>query len=159
MTDLRTAILIGLAAIMSATSISLAFAVQPVSDEVLAETMSENTIIFNEKDADNQIFRIEQDIAMRDTPAYQSLDQIYMLYPITSERVSGEQKSNLTQNFGSEFYSYRWQGNLADIWDKNQYYRVSYNSYIGDYELHNVQGQVSIESTIHCTTQNKWRGC
>lgn len=159
MTDLRTAILIGLAAIMSATSISLAFAVQPVSDEVLAETMSENTIIFNEKDADNQIFRIEQDIAMRDTPAYQSLDQIYMIYPISFERTSGEQKSNFTQNFGSEFYSYRWQGNLNDIWDKNQHYRVFYNDYSGEYELNNVQGRVWTEASVHCTNQHKWRGC
>lgn len=144
---------------MMMSGVHTGYAVQPVSDEVLAQTMSENSIILNDTVAQDKQFKVEQDIALRETPAYQSLDRIYNIYPISFDRVLGEQKSNFTMNFGSEFLSYRWEGNLQDIWDVNQHYRVFYNDYVGEYELHNVQGRVWIETAVHCTYQRQWRGC
>ncbi|TXJ10645.1 MAG: hypothetical protein E6Q25_00260 [Acinetobacter sp.] len=134
-------------------------AVQPVSDEDLAQAMSENSIILNDSATEKKQFKIEQDLALRETPAYQSLDRIYNIYPINFDRTTGEQKGNFATNFGSEFYSYRWEGNLKDIWDVNQHYRVFYNDYLGTYELNNLQGRVWIEMAIHCTNQRQWRGC
>lgn len=144
---------------MMLCGLNTGYAVQPVSDEDLAQAMSENSIIFDAVTNEHTPFKIEEDIALRETPAYQSLDSIYMLYPINFDRKIGEQNGNFTTNFGSEFYSYRWQGNLEDIWDTNQHYRVFYNNYSGEYELNNVQGRVWVETAIHCTNQNRWRGC
>lgn len=127
------------------------YAVQPVSDEYLAESAGENSIVLNEAVAYNKKFIVEQDIANRETPGYQTVNIINTLFPASFERSVGEQNDYFTQNFGSEYYSYRWYGNYQDIWDQNQYYDISFNHATGSYELNNVRGRVWIETETYRT--------
>lgn len=100
-------------------------AVQPVTDAELAESASQNSIVLDERIAENKVFIIEEDVSLEETPAFQSMNILSLLYPDDFIREIGEQQSYFTRNFGSESYSYRWAGNLDQIWAANPYYEFS----------------------------------
>lgn len=120
----------------------LSLAVQPVSDAELAESASLNAIVLDERIAENKVFIIEEDTRLGETPAFQSMNILSLLYPDDFIREIDEQQSYFTRNFGSEFYSYRWAGNLDQIWAANPYYEFSYNVETDRYELNNMRGRV-----------------
>lgn len=136
----RFAMIVGItiATAMSQSS----FAVQPVSDDELAEAASKNSLVLNEDIVENKMFIVQQDQSLSETPAYQSLNILALLYPESFMREIGQQQDYFTRNFGDEWYSYRWAGNENEIWAQNQYFEVQFNTETGDYELSNVRGRV-----------------
>lgn len=118
------------------------FAVQPVSDDELSEAASKNSLVLNDDVVDNKVFIVQQDQSLSETPAYQSLNILALLYPEAFMRELGQQQDYFTRNFGNESYSYRWAGNENEIWAQNQYYEVMFNKNTGSYELNNVRGRI-----------------
>lgn len=123
-------------------------AVQPVSDDELAEAASKNSLVLNEAVAENKVFIIQQDQSLSETPSYQSLNILALLYPEDFVREIGQQHDYFTRNFGNEWYSFRWAGNYDEIWANNQYYEVMFNNNTGSYELNNVRGRVWINVEV-----------
>ena len=130
--------LAGMAIITSQSTL----AVQPVSDDELAEAASKNFLVLNEAVAENKVFIIQQDQILSETPSYQSLNIIALLYPEDFVREIGQQHDYFTRNFGNEWYSFRWAGNYDEIWANNQYYEIQFNHETGSYEASNVRGRV-----------------
>lgn len=130
--------LAGMAIITSQSSL----AVQPVSDDELAEAASKNSLVLNEAVAENKVFIIQQDQSLSETPSYQSLNIIALLYPEDFVREIGQQHDYFTRNFGNEWYSFRWAGNYDEIWANNQYYEIQINHETGSFEASNVRGRV-----------------
>ncbi len=90
-------------------------AVQPVSDDELAEEASRNSLVLNEAVAENKVFIIQQDQILSETPSYQSLNIIALLYPEDFVREIGHQHDYFTRSFGNEWDSFRWAGNYDEI--------------------------------------------
>ena len=142
----RFAMIVGIT-IATAMSHS-SFAVQPVSDDELSEAASKNSLVLNDDVVENKVFIVQQDLSLSETPAYQSLNILALLYPESFMRELGQQQDYFTRNFGNESYSYRWAGNENEIWAQNQYYEVMFNKNTGSYELNNVRGRVWINVEV-----------
>ncbi|GAA5014869.1 hypothetical protein GCM10023206_25410 [Acinetobacter puyangensis] len=123
---------------------TVVYAVETVSDEKLANTASQNTIVSDLTETNKTNFLIEEDLLKREMPAYQSIKLLNIQYPNSFEKVTATQKENSTQDFGSESYSYRWAGNYQDIYDVNKSGQVFFNQQSGYYELSNVRGLVRV---------------
>ncbi|MCJ8147015.1 hypothetical protein MKI79_08895 [Acinetobacter sp. A3.8] len=136
--------LAGMAIITSQSTL----AVQPVSDDELAEAASKNSLVLNEAVAENKVFIIQQDQSLSETPGYQMINILALLYPEAFMRELGQQQDYFTRNFGNESYSYRWAGNENEIWAQNQYYEVMFNKNTESYELNNVRGRVWINVEV-----------
>lgn len=122
------------------------------------DQLEHTNIMLNEYDG-NDAYSLDE--RLMDSPAVESVGILDFLRPIESLRQEGIRKGNLTTLFGSEGFSYRWEGNIEDVWQNNLYYRVDLNSRdsAGQLEFNNIQGRVFLDSKVHCTTTGRWLGC
>ncbi len=122
-----------------------AFALEPVTDQTLAQSSGQNSIVVPISEKAKKRFSIEEDSAKRETPAYEALRVASLNYPNKLDIESGEQKSNKTLEFGSEAYSLLWSGNAQYVIDLEQYSNTTFSNSTGQYEINNVQGKVIID--------------
>lgn len=52
-------------------------------------------------------------------------------------------------DLGSEPFSFRWAGNLNQVFDLSQINSIYFDQSTGSYELNNIQGIVEIETSVH----------
>lgn len=166
--------ILGLCGLMFISSLSTLYAIQPLSDSGLANTVGDQSPIqpqtssttndvttppststeqINTTIDAQQLPTIEQQItaitlSKVNSNSYYALDSIERQIQTKDDPTIPNLHQTAERNFGLEPFSMVWNGNLDARVDIDKINYVTFNSDSGQYEFDNVKGQVWIITTV-----------